>query len=231
MNIAHKVRTMDWLKRTVSTVARKRQSLGFGVHSPFVYALLVDVFRERMPYYAYARLAALPACSSLSGYSERINRLLFRLVNRFSPQRIMEVGTGNGLSALYMAAARTDAEVFTITDGGDMPAVLCSARPSMHCVQNVLTPDIWKELNDGRTIDILHIAHTPHYKDAYEMAIPHTGSHTIYIIEGIHKEARRESWWKEVEADARNSITIDLYDVGLVFFDKKRTKRNYKMTF
>lgn len=222
---------MDWLKRTVCTMVRKRETLGFGVHSPFVYGLLTEVFREQMPYYAYSELASLPADSSLPGNSMRVNRLLFRLVNRFKPSRIVEVGTGNGLSALYMARACKDAEVVTFTDGRAIPGVILTAGVGLHCVPYALSSQLWRELNGQRTVDLLHISHTPRYREAYELACPHTAPHTLFIIDGIHQEADKERWWRTVETDVRNSITIDLYDVGLVFFDPKRTKRNYKMTF
>ena len=42
---------------------------------------------------------------------------------------------------------------------------------------------------------------------------------------------RRKDGWKEVIADPRTGITFDLYDVGLVFFDKERVKEHRIVNF
>ena len=43
--------------------------------------------------------------------------------------------------------------------------------------------------------------------------------------------AEKKLWWKEVVADERTGVTFDLYDVGLVFFDKSRVKEHRIVNF
>ena len=38
-------------------------------------------------------------------------------------------------------------------------------------------------------------------------------------------------WWKHLQEDERVKLTFDLYDIGLVFFDRKRIKQNYIVNF
>ncbi|HEX5552384.1 MAG TPA: class I SAM-dependent methyltransferase [Chitinophagaceae bacterium] len=114
------------------------------VHSPFVYALIEDVLRDRRKFYAFSRIEKrrkellkdhrlikitdLGAGSSLQRVTERrvwdlakyaakapkYGRLLFRLVNHFQPGTILELGTSLGISTAYLASARTEAQVWTL---------------------------------------------------------------------------------------------------------------------
>ena len=51
---------------------------------------------------------------------------------------------------------------------------------------------------------------------------------SIVVIEGLWRNWR---YWHQIEKDERTSITFDLYYCGIVFFDKKRFKHNYKINF
>ena len=52
-----------------------------------------------------------------------------------------------------------------------------------------------------------------------------------FIIGGIYESQEKRKWWKEVVADERVGITFDLYDIGLVFFNKNRYKQHYIVNF
>ena len=50
----------------------------------------------------------------------------------------------------------------------------------------------------------------------------------ILIIEGIHKTKKAYINWKEIIKDETVRVSFDLYDCGVLFFDEKMYKRNYK---
>lgn len=55
-----------------------------------------------------------------------------------------------------------------------------------------------------------------------------TDAHSLLVVEDI---CRDWELWREVERDARTGVTFDLYYCGIVFFDKKRQKKNYRVNF
>ena len=71
-------------------------------------------------------------------------------------------------------------------------------------------------LKEGVKPEVVHIAHTPAYKEMFERLIPLAGKHTCFIIGNPYATPEKKRWWKEVIADPRTGITFDLYDVGLV---------------
>ncbi len=115
---------MNNLKRLYIACFRFPHRHGHGIHSPFAFDLITSVLYERYPYYAYEELCEVRGRipGSLPRYSKRVDELLFRLVNRFQPERVVEVGTGSGLSILYMAAAKKSARYMTM-DGWHDEAV------------------------------------------------------------------------------------------------------------
>ena len=89
---------------------------GFGVHSPWAYDLIENVINERHPYYAYEDLYPFweKAPQYLPQYPQSRDELLFRLVNRFNPKFILEVGTGAGVSTGYLASVSKESRVVTV---------------------------------------------------------------------------------------------------------------------
>ena len=73
---------------------RFRYRCGYGVHSPSDFFLITSVVYEDLPYYAYERLKMSSPSKSLPHYREKVNKLLFRLVNYFRPMSLIEVGEG-----------------------------------------------------------------------------------------------------------------------------------------
>ena len=206
---------MTSLRKIFASVCRLRQSLGFGVHSPYIYALLTDVFRERLPYYAYAAIGQLSGGEfPYPSGSFKINRLLFRLVNRFLPDSIIEAGDSDGRSLKSMSLARKNAVCRNIPDG-----------------HGFSTEELEQTLGDSRQLDFLFISSANAFREAFEAALPLTGEHSVFTIPSIHADKDRRMWWKAVERDERTGFTVDLYDIGLVFFDRNHPRRNYRITY
>ncbi len=117
---------------------------GHGVHSPFVYKLIREVFNDDRFFYMYDLIEAqrdemlhdktllvledFGAGSRLKLHSERsvssiaksslkpkkYSQLLFRLVNHLGPQNILELGTSLGITSSYLASAKPEAMVITM---------------------------------------------------------------------------------------------------------------------
>ena len=194
---------------------RFRHRCGYGVHSPSDFFLITSVIYEEAPYYAYGRLKASSASKSLPHYREKVNRLLFRLVNFFRPMTLMEVGKGNGDAIRYMKDARLSMNAVSL-DGTERDRVLQSLK---------------EELERMKKLDFLHIAFTPYYREVFEVAFPYLTHESCVVVGNIYASEDRKAWWKSLLADERVRVSFDLYDVGLLLFENKRFKQNYIVNF
>ena len=51
------------------------------------------------------------------------------------------------------------------------------------------------------------------------------------VISYPYADKMKTQWWKNVINDVRTGVTFDLYELGIVFFNKKRIKENRIVNF
>ena len=78
---------------------------------------------------------------------------------------------------------------------------------------------------------MFHIAHTSDYKKVYEDILEKVSDDSCLVISYPYMDSEKKKWWKEVINDVRTGVTFDLYDIGIVFFDKKRIKEHRVVNF
>lgn len=118
---------------------RSRNTLGYGIHSPFLFYIARTILPERAKYYCFAEIEGLRrellrskeemrvedfgtgesgvrrvsevARVALKG--EREAQVLFRIVNMLKAERIVELGTSLGITTAYLAKPHKEASVLT----------------------------------------------------------------------------------------------------------------------
>ena len=65
----------------------------------------------------------------------------------------------------------------------------------------------------------------------YEEKAETMGPKGMMVIYGIYLNKEMKQIWQELVSDNRSGITFDLYDVGIILFDKKITKQDYIVNF
>lgn len=102
---------MDW-KRYWTAWSRHHRSGGFGIHSPYAFQFVRNVWRQPLPYYAFGSIHQLLDTikagttrrqrREMDLISEREARLLFRLTNHFNPRHILQMGASTGVESVTM---------------------------------------------------------------------------------------------------------------------------------
>ena len=203
------------IQRIWNWCRRFRYRCGYGVHSPSDFFLITSVIYEEGAYYAYGKLKETPGSKALPHYREKVNRLLFRLVNFFHPFQLMEVGEGNGDAMRYMRAARPSMMSVSLK-GDDKDEIIRRMKA---------------ELGQMKKVDFLHIGPTPYYKEVFEAVYPYLHEQSCVVMGDIYASEERREGWKELIRDERVRISFDLYDIGLLLFEAKRFKQDYIVNF
>ncbi len=203
------------LKRPFIWLRRFRHRCGYGVHSPFAFNLITQVIYQDTPYYKYKGLAAEQKKMAARNdrhwlyESRKVKQLLFRLVNHARPGTIVDVGTLSA-SSLYLKAAREGADYISAASLSDL------------------------FLEAGASVDFLYLHDYRHAKlmeDAFDLCAARTTANSLFVIEGIRYTSQMYALWERMKKDARAGITFDLYDLGLIFFDKTKIKQDYIVNF
>lgn len=203
------------LKRPYIWIRRFRKRCGYGVHSPFAFDLITNVIYENTPYYAYRELATARKMAGKESPEmktdslEKVDRLLFRLVNRVQPNTIIEIGPYN-VTSLYLKAGKTTANYFsfpTLVRQDEMPV----SSVDFLYFNDYKNPE-WVE-------------------QSFDVWANHVQTNSLFVVNGIHYSKAMKSLWERLKSDDRVGITFDLYDVGLLFFDLSKIKQHYVVNF
>ena len=113
---------MAQIRRYMNAWSRYHHSSGFGIHSPYAYQFVRNVWRQPLPYYAYEGIHQL--CETIKSgtsrrqrqamdlISEREARLLFRVANFFNPGVMLQVGAATGIESVAMLAVSRQSRLY-----------------------------------------------------------------------------------------------------------------------
>ena len=111
---------INW-RRYLNAWSRHHRSGGFGIHSPYAYRFVRNVWRQRLPYYAYEGIHTLIDTVKTSTnrrqrremdlIGEREAKLLFRVTNFFNPQHILQVGAATGIESVAMLEVNSESRL------------------------------------------------------------------------------------------------------------------------
>ena len=193
-----------------------------------------DIARRSLAKRKYAQMLSrlvnwLGASHSLENGSGTACSLEFRGLT------IVELGTSLGVTTAYMAAMDSRNRVVTF-EGCEAVANMARENWKALNINNIecrvgkidaeqLTRDI--EHLDVAFIDANHTyVSTCEYFDVLAGKVREK---SVIVVDDIHYSEEMEKAWKAICADERVTSTIDLYQMGLVFFDKHYWKRHYTM--
>ncbi|WP_291529299.1 hypothetical protein [Bacteroides sp. UBA939] len=203
------------LKRPFIWLCRFRYRCGYGVHSPFAFNLITQVIYENTPYHKYKDLAEEQKKLSYERgeywkyESRKVKRLLFRLVNYAQPNTIVDAGR-IAASSLYLKAGK---EGVDYTSASELSGLFLEA---------------------GVPVDFLYLhdyRHPEFMEEVFRICVTRTTRKSVFVIEGIRYTSQMKALWKRMQQDERVGITFDLYDLGILFFDKTKVKQDYIVNF
>jgi predicted O-methyltransferase YrrM len=185
---------------------------GYGVHSPFAFGLINNVIEEKKPFYVFEEIEKkAPRKRRKISSREKYGRLLFRLVNFFRAKTVLQIGVSEQIWTEYLSAA---AKQLIVIDKDYLSAI----------------GDVLLELNAVDFI-FLNVSKDPELtKLLFGQCLSHVHDRTVLLIDGIHKKKMRKLW-QHIKDRNDIPITMDLYALGLVFFNKNLYKKNYKLFF
>lgn len=229
---------------------------GHGMHSPFVFHFMLDVLNNRQGYTPpimlenlrrhllrdkrVLQIEDLGAGSRVHNAKERTVRslartavkpkkysdLFYRLVRRYQPANIIELGTSLGLTTAHMAAANPAASVITIEGS---PAVRQVALENFSRLQLInihsreghfddVLPQVLQSLPQ---VDLVYIDGNHRYQATmhyFSQLLSKVHNDTILVFDDIHWSAEMEQAWSEIKAHPSVRCTIDLFFLGFVLF-------------
>ncbi|MBR2647379.1 MAG: hypothetical protein IKD55_00940 [Sediminibacterium sp.] len=221
---------------------------GHGIHSPFVFKLTTEVLNDTRTFYAFEMIANtvellladntwLKEDRQLCNAGDQIKygELLFRLVHYFSPQQILEIGHSFGITTAYMAAAKETANVVALIPDSRYASLTSETCASLQRnnislkvgnIDNTLQP----LLQTIRKVDLCYM-HNCFEEDGFmryfDQVHPFLHEFSVLVIHPIRMDDQATKNWKAMVKRSDIKLTIDLFDMGLIFFRKGQYEKEH----
>ena len=173
-------------------------------------------------------------------FSKHEGRLLFRLANHFQSRTIYVVGCDLGLMPLYLNSwsKSTHCVVF---ETEQEPATI--ARNVVEKYSSALVEILYtfnpEDFNNS-SFDLIvwgkQFSNSPEEKEnnystfsieAFNRLLPFIKKNSIMVISEINASRKNKDTWRKVCAANEVTVTLDLYSLGIVFFDPKLHRKTY----
>ncbi len=238
------------------------------MHSPFVFDLIETVLRDKINYPEYADrnwqrkrllgdqtyilLSDLGAGSKKPAAGKRVcdiartsvqpkkyQELLFRLIRKYQPKTILELGTSLGLTTNYLAdALPEEGKLYTLE--GDPNILAFASEEILARDKNIVTisgnfddtlPELLQKLGK---IDMIYIDGNHTYEATvryFKLVLPYLSEKAIVVFDDIYWSEGMLQAWNEVIAHEGTQLSLDLFKLGIVFVEKAKVKQHFILRY
>ncbi len=166
-------------------------------------------------------------------------RMLFRLMAYLKPNTVIELGTSLGISSLYISAGNPQMNLTTL-EGCDHTAAFTLKQleqfPDLNIeiVPGNFDDTLADQLERKKKVDAVYIDGNHRLKPTlryFEMCIPYMHEDSFIIFDDINWSDEMKEAWKKIIQHPRVSISINLYMMGIVFFNPGFSKEDFKIRY
>jgi predicted O-methyltransferase YrrM len=146
-------------------------------------------------------------------------------------KHVLELGTCVGINTKYLEKA-SKGELYTMEGSEALWRKAQENQPSKstHFLLGNIIEILPKHLSQMDKVDFVLIDATHNYQGTlsyFNTLLPHLHQDSIVIIADIHWSGEMEKAWSEIIDNQAISISIDLYECGVLFFSRDLPKANY----
>jgi predicted O-methyltransferase YrrM len=177
--------------------------------------------------------------AKVSSSSQKNCQLFFKLVEEFQPKSIIELGTSLGLASASMASANENLIVYTIEGCSEIAKV---AQDSFNTL-GLKNIQLYNDTFDHALGEILPKLSLPFiafidgnhkYEPTvkyFHQLLAYANSQCIMVFDDIYWSKDMYLAWEYIKQHPKTVFCIDLYRVGIVFFNEGVVKQDFAIRF
>lgn len=183
---------------------------GFGVQSPSAYHFICDVINGTVPCFKVEDFKA--QFRRFPYNTKRLCGLYYRMSKSLLPDAVLN---------------------FDYVDEPYKTSFQCSGNEMKFFQVDVdMEDERYRHFLDQQYASncLIRVSLVGHYEEFLRAAVAKATIKTIIVVEDIHQNSKIRALWKDMQNDEHTSVTFDLYDCGIIFFDN-RIKQHYIVNF
>ena len=166
-------------------------------------------------------------------------QLLFRLVNHFAPETIFDLGTSLGLTTAYLASARRSSTVYSF-EGCPETAKIAKENfrslklGNIQVIEGNLDETLSETLKKVEKVDFVFFDGNHRYEPTmryFRQCLAKAHENSVFVLDDIYWSAEMERAWKEISAMPEVTVSLDLFQIGIVFFRKSQVKEYFTIRY
>ncbi len=167
------------------------------------------------------------------------SRLLYRIIKQQNFSIILELGTSLGQNTLYLQQACPNGEIYTL-EGSPEIATLAQQHFDMlgasniHLVQGNIDDTLRPTLEKLNEVDLAYLDANHRYEPTlryFEQILPKLHEQSVLVLDDIHWSQEMNAAWIELKDHPRVTLSLDLFEGGLLFFNPELKKEHYVLDF
>jgi len=223
-----------------------RHRHGHGIHSPylfeFVNQVLFNSLKTEVPEAILKEHRKLHSESSFvrrSSVSVKYGKLLYRISLWFQPEMIIELGTGVGISTMYLNSGSPETPLHSIEGDTERAAqaaqLICRCCPgpvSIHWGEMEEKLDYISPLLPHRYLAFVDGNH--HYEptvDYVRKLLERAGDEALIVMDDIYWSKGMQRAWKEIISWPEVQVSINLFHMGILLLRKDLHKTEINIKF
>ncbi len=176
----------------------------------------------------------ISAIAHYSSSRKKYGKLLFKITEYFKIKNAIEIGTSLGIGSLYIGISKKvnlhtiegDISLYQIAKASFKQLNLSNISIYKGKFEDVL-PMLLKKID---TLDFVYFDgnHTSTATlNYFQQCLNKIHNESIFIFDDIHWSEDMEHAWNQIKAHPKVHVSIDLFQIGIVFFRKELSKEHY----
>ena len=185
------------------------------------------------------KLKTVSEIASKSLKSAKYAQLLFKIANYFNSRDILELGTSLGITSSYLATSSTEIRFITLEGCSEILDIATENfnKLRINNIQSLhgnIDFTLKNALSKFEKLDLIFIDANHRFPQVYnyfELCLSKIHNSSVIIVDDIYWSEGMEKAWKMIKDHPLVSSTIDLFQLGIVFFNPDLNKNHYKMRY
>ncbi len=160
--------------------------------------------------------------------------LLFRLAEKLECKTFLELGSNLGITTASLAMVPGARKVISLEGDPSLAEIaqenLNSLNVQATIIQGAFESELKPALESMVTVDFAYIDGNHSAKPTltyFDLISQHCTASSVIVIGDIHWSEDMEAAWAELKTKPGVRVTIDLFDMGLVFFNPSLSKEDF----
>lgn len=164
---------------------------------------------------------------------QKYSLIMEGLIHYLDCQQVVELGTSLGINTLYLS--KTEGTHVTTFEGASALVNIASElledqRSNVEVIEGNIDEQLPLFIESSKPIDFVFIDANHSYNPTlkyFDILLRKSKDTTCFVFDDIHLSKEMDAAWKHIMGHYQVTLTLDLYQIGIVFINQELRKQHF----